>query len=105
MPLLNRFLLCVALATTGPALAVPVAAQVKKDQIVTGNQEPGKNKSTAASGDGDVQPVAAPSENANNNQSVSSTHSKHKKKDRNKAKPSPSRQEEEFNRMLQGIHG
>ena len=103
MTLLYRFLLCVALAMTVTALAVPAAAQVKKDQIVTGHEKP-DNKSTAASGE-DVQPIAASSDNANNNPSVSSTHTKHKKKDKNKTKPSPSPQEEEFNRVLLGIHG
>jgi len=105
MTMLQKSLICVALAMTGTALAIPVADQAQKDRIVTGNQEPGKNKPTAASGDSDVQPIAASSDEANNDPSVSSPHTKHKKKDKNKAKPSPSKQEEEFNKVLQGIHG
>jgi hypothetical protein len=103
MTMLYRFLLCVGLATIGTALALPVAAQFTKDQVAAGHQEPDKNKATAASGD--TQPVAAFSENTNNNPSGSSTSTKDKKKDKNKAKPSPSNQEEEFNRVLQGIYG
>jgi hypothetical protein len=103
MPMLYRFLLCVGLATMGTALAVPVAAQFKNDQIVTGHQEPDKNKATAASGD--TQPVAASSENRNRHPRGSGTSTKDKKKDKNKAKPSPSNQEEEFNKVLQGIYG
>lgn len=103
MPMLYRFLFCAGLAAICTALAVPAAAQFKKDQIVAGHQRPDKNKSTAASGDS--QPVGASSENTNNNPSVSSTHTKDKKKDKNKAKPSPSDQEKELNKMLQGIYG
>jgi hypothetical protein len=103
MPTLHKFLVCLALATTGTALAVPVATQIRQDQIATGHQEPDKNKATAASGD--TQPVAASAENANNNPRASSTHTKQKKIDKNKAKPSPSPQEEEFNRVLLGIYG
>jgi len=105
MTMLQKSLLCVALAMTGTALAVPMADQAQKDRIVTGNQEPDKNKPTAASGDGDDQPIAASSDKANSNPSVSSPRTKHKKKDKNRAKPSPSKQEEEFNKVLQGIHG
>lgn len=62
-----------------------------------------KDKSTSASTDAQPASVAS-SENApdNNNPCVSSGD---KKKDKNKAKPAPSDQEEQFNKMLQGIYG
>ena len=101
--MLHKFLLYTALATAGPVLAAPAAAQSEKGQITAGRQEPNKKQTIAASGD--TQPVNASSESANTNPSVPGTRAKVKKKDKNKAKPANSEQEEEFNRMLLGIHG
>jgi hypothetical protein len=65
-----------------------------------------QDKFTSASTD--AQPAStARAENApdNNNPCVSSSDKKDKKKDKNKAKPAPTDQEEQFNKVLQGIYG
>lgn len=63
-----------------------------------------KSKSSAEC----AQPAAAASDNAtkdNNSPCVSTNDKNDKKKDKKKAKPAPSDQEQQFDKVLQGIYG